>query len=80
MKSSNSVLRYLKVKEKFCVLYGKRRQEDIVAGREIMVSISCMFGMIVVETRRDSLNIKRWDKEIYSNVCVEVGMANFLGE
>ena len=47
---------------------------------KIMVSISCMFGMIVVVTRRDSWNIKRWDKEIYSNVCVEMGVANLLGE
>ena len=58
----------------------KEDKHVVVASREIIVSISCMFGMIVVESRRDSSNTKRWDREIYSNVCIKMGMANLLGE
>ena len=58
----------------------KEEKKILLPVEKIMVSIKCTFGMIVVETRRDSSNTKRWNKEIYSNVCAEMGMANLPGE
>ena len=58
----------------------KEDKKVLLLVEKIMVSISCMFGMIAVQTRKDSSIIKRWNKEIYSNVCVEMGVANLLGE
>ena len=68
------------MKEKFYVLYGKRRQEGVVAGREDYGIHKLYVWNDCVETRRDSSNIKKWDKEIYLNVCGEMGVANLLGE
>ena len=59
MKSSTSVLRYLKMKEKFYVLYGKRRQERVVAGREDYGIHKLYVWSDCVETGRDSSNMKK---------------------
>ena len=57
----------------------KENKKVLLPVEKIMVSISCVFGMIVVETRSSS-NRKKGDKEIFSDVCVEMGVANLLGE
>ena len=67
------------MQEKFYVLSGKRRQEGFVTGREDYGIHKLYVWDDCVETRRDSSNIKR-DKKIYSNVCVEMGVVNLLGE
>ena len=58
MKSLTSVLRYLKVQEKFYVLFGKRRQEGVVARRQDYGTHKFYVWNDCVETRRDSLNTK----------------------
>ena len=58
MKSLSSVLRYLKVKEKFYVLYGRRRQEGVVTGREDYGIYKLYVWDDCVQTKRDSSNIK----------------------
>ena len=69
------------MKEEFSICcMAKEEKKILLLIEKIMVSTSCMFGMIIVETRSDSSDIKRRDKKRYSIVCVEMGVANLLGE
>ena len=59
MKSLTSVLRYLKMKKKFYVSYGKRTQKGVVAGRKDYGIYTLYVWNDCVETRKDSSNIKK---------------------
>ena len=63
------VLRRLKVQEKFYVLSGKRRQEGVVTGGEDYGIHKLYVWDDCVETRRDSSNIKKGQKDIFKCLC-----------
>lgn len=75
-----SVPRYPKVKEVSSVCCIEKKEKKILSMVEkIRVCTSCVFGTIIVETRRGS-NVKRRDEGVYAVLCIGMGVANLLSE